>query len=132
MSEHDIRNRILLEVGRGDVRLFNNNVGMGWAGKFVYNRNGEVLLRNARPLHAGLCEGSGDLIGPVTIEITPEMVGRKVAVFASLEVKTKVGRTSQEQENFLAMVQSVGGIAAVVRSPDDARHAIEQWRDKKG
>lgn len=128
MAERDIQNRILLECGRGDTRLFRNNVGQGWIGKStrfsradtVTVQPGDVLIRQARALHAGLCEGSPDLIGWRGVEITPDMVGQRVAVFAGLEVKTDTGRPTPEQMRFIAAVRDAGGIAGIVRSPESA------------
>lgn len=132
MSERDIQNRILLDCGRGDTRLFRNNVGTGWVGHPqqirhagpVQVRPGDVVLRNARPLHAGLCNGSSDLIGWRSVEITPDMVGQRVAVFAGIEVKDERGRQSPEQARFIAAVCEAGGIAGVARSPEDAAELL--------
>lgn len=112
---------IELAIGkhRPKTRIFRNNVGTGWQGKSV--RKGTVLIiENPRPLHAGLCEGSSDLIGWTTVEVTPDMVGRKVAVFTAVEVKTNKGRVSDEQANFIQQVRNAGGIAGVARSEDEA------------
>lgn len=128
MSERDVQNKILLTCGRGDARLFRNNTGMGWTGQTrrfsnagqVVVRAGDMLIQNPRPLHAGLCEGSSDLIGWRSVEITPGMVGQRVAVFAGIEVKTDRGRVSEEQSRFIAAVVAAGGIAGIARSPEDA------------
>ena len=87
MSDRPFLTRVLLACARGPVRLFRNNNGVGWIGKVerpsrpitVTVFPGDVVIRKARPLHAGLCEGSGDLIGWRTVEITPEMVGQRIA-----------------------------------------------------
>ena len=128
MSERDIQNRILLECSRGDTRLFRNNVALGWAGDAqqirhagaVQVRPGDVVIRSARPLHAGLCKGSSDLIGWRSVEITPYMVGQRVAVFASVEVKTHTGKVRLDQENWQNQVTDAGGLAFIARSPQEA------------
>lgn len=120
-AERDIQARILLVLGaRPDVRLFRNNTGMGWAGRLVENRNGRVILADARPLHAGLCTGSSDLIGWTTVTVTPAMVGQPAALFTAIEVKTARGRLSDDQRRFVDAVARFGGIAGLARSPDDA------------
>lgn len=132
MSDHGFLTRILLAVGRGPVRLFRNNTGQGWVGKStrisragpVVLSPGDVVIRNARPLHAGLTNGGSDLVGWVTVEITPAHVGRRLAVFAALEAKEGAGRLSAEQRAFLAAVEAAGGIAAEVRSIEDAERAV--------
>lgn len=88
------------------VRLFRNQTGL-------------YKLQDGRVLQSGLAKGSADLIGWKTIEITPDMVGKKVAVFLSVEVKSQKGRLTSEQENWLKCVNSVGGIAIVARCTED-------------
>ena len=114
MSETDLQQRIRLALGqRPDLRLFRNNTGT------------LPDPRTGRPVQFGLARGSADLIGYRTITITPDMVGQQVAVFTSLEVKTPTGRIRPEQTNWLHTIKRAGGIAAVVRSVDDARDAID-------
>jgi hypothetical protein len=45
----------------------------------------------------GLCKGSSDLIGLRSLEITPELVGQRLAQFVALEVKAAQGVPSPEQ-----------------------------------
>ena len=129
-SEHDTQQRILLAHGSGPVRLWRNNVGTGWAGAATRVtagnlqaiahtlRPGDVVVRNARPLHAGLCVGSSDLIGY-------RRVG-DLAQFVALEVKSATGRPTPEQTRFLDHISSAGGCAAVVRSVADADAVLRQ------
>jgi hypothetical protein len=114
MSETDLQQRIRLALGqRPDVRLFRNNTGT------------LPDPRTGRPVQFGLARGSADLIGYRTVTITPDMVGQQVAVFTSIEVKTPTGRIRPEQNNWLQTIKRAGGIAAIVRSVDDARDAID-------
>lgn len=64
--------------------------------------------------------GGSDLIGLHTVTVTPDMVGQRLAVFTAIEVKTPVGRVSEQQQRFIAMVKGLGGIAGVARSVEDA------------
>ena len=111
MTEHLIQQAIRL-LSRGPVRLWRNNTG---------------AIRDARGqlVRCGLCVGSSDLIGFRSIVITPAMVGRRIAQFVALEVKAPNGRTTPEQEAFIQTVQDAGGIAAVVRSPEQAQSILE-------
>jgi hypothetical protein len=116
MTESNLLRQILLTISKRlpNVRLFRNNVGVGWAGKLVnISALNVTAIQNARPLRAGLCEGSSDLIGWTSIEITPEMLGRKVAVFTAVEVKKPGGKATAEQLNFLQRVKDAGGIAVL-------------------
>jgi hypothetical protein len=109
--ETSLLRTILLHVCNGSTRLFRNNVGVA---KFP---DGTVVKY-------GLCTGSSDLIGWKTVTITPEMVGKRIAIFTAIEVKAGT-RASKEQLNFIQQVQASGGIAAIARSPDEARNIIE-------
>lgn len=69
--------------------------------------------------------GPSDAIGLHSITITPDMVGRQVAVFTAIEAKDRASLTPQ-QRRFLLMVHSLGGIAGCARSVDDARRILDQ------
>jgi hypothetical protein len=43
------------------------------------------------------------------------MVGKRIAVFTAVEVKTKTGRVSDEQKRFIKNVNDAGGIAKIER-----------------
>lgn len=49
------------------------------------------------------------------------MVGTAVAVLVSIEVKGSKGRSSGDQENWMARVQAAGGWAGIARSVDEAK-----------
>jgi|SRR5579862_2122339 len=130
--EQEIGKRIQLALAKC-CTLFRNNTGLGWVGKstrFGMQMNirvapGDVLIKQARPLHAGLCKGGSDYVGWTPVKITPEMVGKTVAVFTGIEVKTPDGRRSPEQKNFVAQVEKHGGFACFATSPTDASAYIE-------
>jgi hypothetical protein len=121
MSERAIQNEVLLAASEAGYTLFRNNVGTGWAGEVQRLKDGSILIRNPRPLHAGLCKGSSDLIGLRPLVITAEDVGSTIAQFAAVEIKTANGRTSPHQRNFLEFVTNAGGIARVVRSAEEVK-----------
>jgi hypothetical protein len=121
MTESQIQAEILRELGsRTDVRLFRNNCGVGWSGQLVSRIGGRVTLANARPIRYGLTPGSADLIGWQHITVTADMVGRKLAVFTSIEVKGPAGRLTPEQDNWRRVVKYNGGAAGVARSVAEA------------
>ena len=111
-SEHEIQQRIRLACGRRAVRLWRNNTGA-------------LVDQQGRFVRFGLCKGSSDLIGLRSLEITPEMVGQRVAQFVALEVKTASGVVSSEQRAFLQLVQQLGGVAAVCRSIEQAQAVLD-------
>lgn len=104
-AETDLQQRIRLALGtQSDLRLFRNQVGQ------------LPDPRTGRPVQFGLARGSADLIGWRTVTITPEMVGQRIAVFTSIEVKTPTGRLTPAQSAWLGTVRGAGGIAGVARS----------------
>jgi hypothetical protein len=107
VSEQQIQQEIRLAVSKGDTRVFRNNTGT-------------LRDQHGRPVSFGLARGSADLIGWRTVTITPDMVGQRIAVFTSIEVKTATGRVKPEQQQWLDAVQAAGGIAGVARSVEDA------------
>lgn len=135
MLESTLWKRVLLAVHRvKGTRLFRNNVGQGWTGSVrrlkpgqkITAQGGEILIRNPRPLHAGLLKGSGDGIGWRTITITPDMVGQRVAVFLSVETKTPKGKLRDEQQVWHRNVRAAGGISIIARSPEQAHDDLLQ------
>lgn len=56
-------------------------------------------------------KGTPDMIGFDSIIITPEMVGKRVAVFVGSELKaTKYDKLSKDQRNFKDLIIDKGGI----------------------
>ena len=110
-SEQSIQQHIRLRCSTGNTRLFRNNTGT-------------LRDQHGRPVTFGLAKGSADLIGWTTRTITPDMVGQRVAVFTSIEVKIPTGRIAPEQQQWLAAVQAAGGIAGIARSVEDAQRLI--------
>jgi VRR-NUC domain len=122
MTESQIQAEILRAIGsRTDVRLFRNTCGTGWSGQHISGAGNVVTIGNARFVRYGLTPGSADLIGWQAVTVTPEMVGRKLAVFTSIEVKAHAtGRLTPEQDNWRRVVSSAGGAAGVARSVAEA------------
>ena len=103
-----IQSEIQLRLSKSnDTRVFRNQVGT-------------YKLDDGRVLRSGLAVGSADLIGWQSVTITPEMVGQKIAIFLSVEVKSATGKPSVDQLRWLDAVNKAGGIAIISRSADDA------------
>lgn len=113
-SESEILAAILLDLGsRPGVRLFRNSTGVAKDNK-------------GHTFRFGLVRGGADLVGWQTTMQYDDRLGEVpgVARFVALEVKTPTGRVTDEQQAFLSAVSAAGGIAAVVRSVEDARRAL--------
>lgn len=126
MSEMDIKADIRLAVTRyaPRTRLFNNPVGEGWVGKVVQKDGALLTLVRARHVTFGLFPGSSDLIGWTSVTITPEMVGKTVAVFTAPEVKFGRNGAQTNQTTWIDNVRAAGGLADAVRSPEDVLRLV--------
>ena len=109
-AETTLQQQIRLALGTNpDARIFRNQVG-----SLPDPRTGRLVT-------FGLARGSADLIGWRTVVVTPEMVGTRLAIFTSIEVKTPTGRIRPEQQAWLDVVLRGGGIAGIARSVTDAQ-----------
>lgn len=97
-AENDVSNLVRYAWDKIGGILFRNNVGFDREKKVWY----------------GLKKGSGDWIGPTPIVITQAMVGKKVGVFTSIEMKADTDAT-KEQEDWMTLIKSYGGIAFIAR-----------------
>jgi hypothetical protein len=94
-------------ASRAGATLFRNNVGV-------------ARFPDGSAVRYGLHVGSSDLIGFTPVVITADMIGNQLAVFTAIEVKTSTGRLTVEQQHFIDVVRSAGGIAGVARSEAEA------------
>lgn len=120
MTETSLYGPLQVAASRIGARLFRNHVGVA---------KHEDADGTVRVVRTGLCPGSSDLIGWTPVVVTPEMVGRTVAVFTALEGKRpdpapgartrrrrRGARLSEGQGGFLRAVEAAGGVAGVFRS----------------
>ena len=115
MKETNILRRIQIALTEIGVRVFRNQVG-------------RYQLIDGRYLQSGLVKGASDLVGWTSVTITPEMIGRRVAVFTGIEVKGPKGQVTAEQHVFLENVRQAGGIAVVARSEEEAVVKVREYR----
>lgn len=95
-EEHAIQNAIRSAISKYCI-IFRINVGKGYT-------------KDGRYFQTGVPPGFSDLFG------VRKSDGR--AVF--IEVKTKTGKSSREQRNFLETMRSSGAIVGVCRSTEEA------------
>ncbi len=107
-SETSLLRAIMVKVSSVGARIFRNNQGVA-----VFPDGSRVRYGIANP-------GGSDLIGWTPIKITPEMVGRTVAVFTAIEVKVPGAAVPDHQRHFVEVVLAAGGRAGIVRSIEDA------------
>ncbi len=137
MREGGVQRLIWLALARTTV-LFRNNAGKAWlsgGGKVRRLEDGSVVVPFARPIALGLAKTNGDspdgmhdLVGYTSITITPEMVGRRVAVFTSIEAKESGGgEVTAEQQKFCEVIRKAGGISGIASSPAMAQLIINEY-----
>lgn len=134
MTEIDEMRRGQVALSDAGATLFRHNVALAVVGKITWIRDqvvvrlnpGDAVVRQARPLHAGLVKGGSDLLGWTSIVITPDMVGETVAVFTAVEWKTRDGRLEPEQQTFINNVKRAGGFAGVARTVAEALGIIRK------
>jgi hypothetical protein len=116
MAEKELKiiNERLVNPVDGEM-LFRSNSGIGWQGKIGTDpRSKKHILTSLRPFRA-MPEGWPDLTGWQTIEITPDMIGKKIAVFKGVEVKTKNVHLSKQQKAVKKWIEDSGGIYEELR-----------------
>jgi hypothetical protein len=96
-----------------NARLFRINAGSAWAGEIIKRTADMIILKNPRPFH-GAPKGWPDLAGWETVTVTPEMVGKKVAIFLGEEVKL-TGGLNKYQKFFKEIIENMGGIFRVLK-----------------
>ena len=116
----NLTDEIRLEASKRGVYLFRNNSGACHTqdGRFI--RFG--LANDSKRINAVL--KSGDLLGFTPVTITQEMVGKKVAIFTSVEIK-KYKRElrantprAKAQRAWHDLVKNNGGMAIITYTLD--------------
>jgi len=112
--ETKIQNAIMLALSDAGCTVWRVDTAGAWVGRIIHQDGQQVTLTDARMIQAGLCKGGSDIIG-----IAPN--GR----FIAIEVKTKTGRATQQQTDFIEAVRNAGGISGICRSVADALQLID-------
>jgi len=110
-SEGALSRHLRILASKLEARLFRNQIG-------------HYTIQGGRKITTGLGVGSPDLVGWLALEITPEMVGCRVAVFVGIEVKTGRRKATAKQSAWLATIRAAGGLAMVARSEADALEVL--------
>lgn len=122
MGESRLQQEIMLALGRSDkLRVFRNHIGGGWAGKHHRTPDNRVVIENPRFVKFGLPEGSSDLVGWRERTITPDDVGKTIAQFVCIEIKTAKGGLDDAQKRFLHLAEEMGCEVHVIRSEEEAQ-----------
>ena len=130
MAEADLMRLLQRCASQLGARLFRQNVGQAWVGKVeqgfpgkrVTLGRGDVVIRNARPFHAGVA-GMSDLGGWVPVQVTADMVGSTVAIYTQVEVKDGA-RPTKEQIAWIEAVNKAGGRAGIAHNESELAQIV--------
>jgi hypothetical protein len=111
--ETKIQNECRLEAGKTDgVLMYRKQVG-----KYRHINFPEQVVTIGLP-------GQADTTLMVEVEITPEMVGKRIAIGVEVEFKTPTGRQSGVQKNWQRAVESIAGKYYIIRSREEFTQLI--------
>ncbi len=111
-KETNIWRTIILESQKLGYRLFRNQRYKGKTDKNAW-------------VDCGVGgDGGSDLVGYRIITITPDMIGKQVAIFTAIETKIKGGYKRPEQKLFIDAVNKNGGIGLFAYSMDDLNSVL--------
>jgi hypothetical protein len=114
-AETKIQNAALLAVGsRPDVLAMRLQ-----SGTFRAMDDPQRLVKIGQP-------GVADTMMFVQVEITADMIGKRIAVPVAAEFKTPTGRQSASQIAWQRAFEARGGIYTLARSPDDLVGAVNR------
>lgn len=116
MSEGETLRKVML-AGSEYATLFRNSQGVA-----TYSGGASVRYGVGPP--GG---GGSDLIGFRTTVVTQDMVGKEVAIFVAIEVKTDAGRPTKKQLHFLDVIRRNGGISGLARSAEEAVRILKGY-----
>lgn len=112
-----------------------NDAVKEWAcvrnGVLYRNRRGMVDLPNGGKMPIGLGpNGTGDLVGYIRVQITPEMVGRTLPIYTEIESKTETGRLADHQLARIEELRDADAISGCARNAEDAERLLQRWRER--
>jgi hypothetical protein len=116
-KESESTDNILNAIASTGVKLFRVQSGQWWA----CTHPGGQLYRMK-----GATAGTSDFCGWRKVRITQDMVGRDMAQFVGLEMKTATGNERESQERFRTVLTNDGGVCGVCRTPDDALKLLKE------
>jgi len=115
MTENQSSNEIRTALNTGKTRAFRNNIAR--------------INHQGRWINFGIPgAGGSDLIGFHSLTITPDMIGKRVAVFLAVECKSSKGKPTTDQTAFIEFIKASGGIAGVANSAESALNIISEYK----
>lgn len=113
-----------------------NDAVQEWAryrnGVLFRNRRGMVDLPSGGKMPFGLGpNGYGDVVGYLTITVTPAMLNKRIAVYCMVESKfdPKVG-PEPHQQKYIDEVRDAGGISGCAHNALDCEEMLSRYLEK--
>lgn len=133
--ETKAREQVLLRANQWGCRLFHNNSGVAYTenGRPVFFGLGNVGKKKQEDIR------TPDDVGWTQVTITPDMVGKTVAVFTAIdskkfgfEPKQEYSKNTREygQNKFFNQVKAAGGIAGFASCPQQVDDIINEFTQK--
>lgn len=79
-----------------------------------------------RVIKFGLGTGVSDCVGYTRKIVTPDMVGKPVAIFTAIEAKAARGTVSEAQQQFIDQTNRDGGLALIAWEPDGVHAVVDK------
>ena len=112
-----------------------NKLNQQWArlkgGELRRNRIGFAEIRPGVKIPFGLGTGTLDLVGPMPVLITADMVGRTVSIYCEVDSKTDEGVVAPHQLERIEHLRAMGAMSGISRGPDDMERIYNDWRNKR-
>lgn len=109
-EETKLMRLIMIALSNANCMSWRNETSGAYVGKVIHKDARIVTLQNAQLMRFGLCVGSADIIG----------IHKPTGRFLAIEVKTKTGKPTKEQINFIEQVRAANGISGIARSVQEA------------
>lgn len=124
-SWQDSREGHVVEIGHAEMRPFGLLARSGDKWTTASRGAGRPGVPTKKKTHGG----TWDLVGYAPVVITPDMVGRKVALFLAVEIKTEEYSTlDEDQVNWGAHAKAEGAVMLVGRPGPDGELALEEFQ----
>jgi hypothetical protein len=120
-KEHEIADAYLRGL-QPNQRRFRIVSSLAWVGQAKRLKNGLVVIKGGVPVRTAP-EGFFDLCGWNEIVVTPDMVGKKIAVFVGAEIKSEHDRLSKFQRLLGECLEKMGGVWEIIRPPSVPRES---------
>lgn len=126
MTESELQKEIQTTALKFKCKLFRNNSGA------MLDKSNRLIRFGLGNLSKKLWDKwkTSDLIGYTIVKITPDMVGKDVAIFTAIEVKTKSSKKDaryKAQEKFIEQVKNDGGIASMCNSLETLKDLFKSF-----